>query len=168
MIFKSNLTPHFQKLLKALNSAINRFDQSRMSNSPADSFESLGDALQWINTIDNHWIETDGSAYKKRCRSNALGEIILGHRYIRNLLTHSSKTDDLVNIVNGVHYPVRFPVCPFELKWKPFTELPTPRIPNRELAKCYVKHVENNLARETLRKAAEFFRGLLESEVSGV
>ena len=141
---------------EALKDAITRFEQSRASRNPADSFAPLGDAVSWITRLDRD-LDKACSKYRESRDKHEFGQEVPGHRFVRNLLDHDCKTIDLVDVVNGAHFPVRYPVYLFELNWKTLAAAPNLKKTEQLLAESYGKHLTGRLARETLREVLAFF-----------
>lgn len=150
-------------MIKALDQAVMRLDQTRIVPHSSDSFAPLGEALGWVTKLDNDFVETHGAAYCKTRDNHEFGGVVLGQRFARNLFEHNSQAIDLVDVGGGMCFPMRFPICPFELKWKPLSKLPKPELRKKLVEDAYVKNVENRLARETLREALGFFLAIIHS-----
>ena len=164
LVFQSSeRTP---RLIKALEEAVMRLDQTRIIPDSSDSFAPLGEALDWTTRLDIDFAELHGDSYRNARDKHELGGVVLGQRFAKNLFHHNSKAMDLVDVVGGIYFPMRFPLCPFELKWKSLANLPKPERRDKLLVDAYVKNVANRLARETLREALAFFMAVTDSDKS--
>jgi hypothetical protein len=155
-----NSNPEFceriSRSAEAMKDAINRFEHARASRNPADSFAPLGDAVSWITRLDRD-LDKVCSKYRACRDKHEFGQKVPGHRFVRNLLDHDCKTIDLVDVVNGANFPLRYPVCLFELKWKTLAASSNLKKTEQLLAESYGKHLTGRLARETFREVLAFF-----------
>ena len=159
----SELVERISRSIKALKEAINRLQVCRTSEQPADSFAALTEALDWVTKLDIDLHKLCPETYRQKRDNHQSGRGVLGHRFARGLNQHNERTVDLVNVTRGVQFPVRPPVCPWELQWKVRTDLPYPEKHNLKYVESYDKYLAGRLARETLFGVLEFFEVLVKS-----
>jgi hypothetical protein len=159
----SRTSERLWRLLSGLKDAANRFNQSRTKPDPANSFAALAEALDWITKLDSSLDKLFPSRYE--VMRGQLSPNILGLRLARNLGHHNVKTVDLVDLTRGVCYPVRPPVCPFELRWKIRKDLPDPDKHDVKFVRPYDSHVAGRLVRETLDEVWAFFDDVLKGHI---
>src|SRR6266568_7818871 len=114
------------RLEVGLNQAVVRLHDVRKSSSPRPSFASLGEVLKWVVCLDGWFWETFGEDYQRIRDGDPDGRMIPALRHARNLAEHSNDLIDLVDVTKGMQYPIRFPICFHELKWKHADEVPAP------------------------------------------
>ncbi len=157
------LPERIRRSVSALKDAVNRFEKCRTSQMPADSFAVLAETLDWITKLDNDLYKLCGQAYRSKRDKHQFGKAVVGHRLARDLDQHNARTVDLVNVTRGVQFPVRPPICPWELKWKVRTDLPDPDEHDANYISAYDHYVAARLVRVTFSEMLEFFSEVIEN-----
>ncbi|CEP26154.1 Putative uncharacterized protein [Propionibacterium freudenreichii subsp. freudenreichii] len=86
-------------------------------------FASIGEALQWAGSLDDHWSQH----YKRqehRTTSTCCNQTLEGLRFARNRVVH-----DLIITASGhdgMMFPLVFPLCFGHYEWRPARDLPLP------------------------------------------
>jgi hypothetical protein len=149
------------RLERSLREALHRLESARHSKEPADSFAALSEVLKHVVLLDKWHANVVGNNYGTLRDSSQVGMSILGLYHARNLLEHDQQLADLVDVTEGLQFPIQFPFSFHEITWKPIAALPkTTRKKEERLQKAYAQNLQNKPVRLTLLAVSDFLMRL--------
>jgi len=164
----------FTDMFEGFAHAAQRFEAAIKDRDSAQVFAGAFEVLNWSVALDDrvrkHWCP-EGKPLDWAWRERVHGaEIMRGVQYVRNSV-HHQWSDALERDDSGRRYPKTYPVVYFEWLWRRANELPLPadRREDTEGRAVYEKHLEGEMARETIGELANVFnhlRKLMESASS--
>lgn len=143
-------------ILTGMAAAQNRAEKAWQSGSREACFVAVSEVVMWVMVLDER--RHDDAAYVAVRDGSDAGQIVVGLRHIWNCLKHTT-LDHLMDRAEGFSFPMTFPMTFFEMRWRPFDDLPPVKRRNSWTDRqedAYRSHLAGKMVRTTLPAAVNF------------